>query len=402
MERRQQQEATLPENQMLLSEQETAEMAFFNRGRKGTVRAKVSKNADRGVRGMTSAVESMNLDADLFSNKEDILGRKNPSQPKPLTILEPQLMSLFNTTLGDNVPFAEVVKVLEEIPNLDFDANVIFNSALGIYYETSKRVQFRLGLFLNPAKETILDCRRVKGDSFVMGNFFSILTKKMSARPELGVKVVYEEEEVHFDAEDEGDDAELDALFGQGHLRLQNDPKLVKHFMKEIASSDLETQVIDTGLLAHAAELDSNVDTLASEGGEPLVELLGGKLQHHNAALVRQSAVLLKELTRMHPEIFSEKTAESMLKAMGKWAPKLEVTKQDQDQRDLVSSRSTVTNLAEGFHDLMQAQGNISNMSLTLPEADVTGIINTLQQYPSPKHEHVVQWMSDRMNALVC
>merc|ERR1719204_1520961 len=255
------------------------------------------------------------------------------------------------------------------------------NSALGIYYETSKRVQFRVGLHKNPKKETILDCRRLKGDSFVMGNFFTILTTKMSAMPELGVTVVYEEEEsIDFFDDDEDDVEELDALLGQGHLRLENDPKLVKHLMKEIESSDLETQVNDTGLLAHAAELESNVKTLATEGGAPLVKILEGKLQHDNAALVRQSAVLLKELTRMHPEIFSESTAKSMVQAMGKWAEKPVAT--TVERSELVSSRSTVSNLAEGISALMQAEK--FDKSIQLEEDRATSVIHTLQKYPTP------------------
>jgi len=343
----------------------------------------------------------MKIDADLLTDKDSMTGLKETKTPKPLTVLAPQLMSLFNTTMANNVAFTEVVKLLEEIPNLDFEHNNILSSALGIYYETSKRVQFRLGLYLNPKKEQILDCRRIKGDSFVMGNFFTILTQKMSAKPELGVKVVYEEKEDEVasffeDDEDTMTQEELDALFGNGHLQLENDPNLVKHLMKEIEKSDLETQVNDTGLLAHAATIESNAKTLAAEGGKPLVELLEGKLQHNNAALVRQSAVLLKELTRMHPEIFSPETASSMVRAMGKWAPKEQVD-QNKNRSDLVSSKSTVTNLAAGISSLMEAQ-MVNIQSIKLSEADVTGVITTLQKYPSPQHENVVQWM----NEMVC
>jgi hypothetical protein len=333
-------------------------------------------------------------DVSLFSNEGGAVGAKVPTKPMPLSILPPQLMSLFNTVMApqieENAVFTKVVEVLEDIPNLDFDANLILNSALGIYYETSKRVQFRVGLHKNPAKETILDCRRLKGDSFVMGNFLTLLTKKMSAMPELGVTVVYEEEEsIDFFDDDEDDVEELDALFGGGHLRLERDPKLVQHFMKEIESSDLETQVNDTGLLAHAAELESNVETLASEGGAPLVKILEGKLQHDNAALVRQSAVVLKELTRMHPKIFSEATAKSMVQAMGRWAPKPTVT--TVEQSELVSSRSTVSFLAEGISSLMQAEN--FDKSIKLDEDIATGVINTLQKYPSPEHDMIVNWL---------
>jgi len=384
-------EEALPENQMYLPESEIQDILHYSsQGRMGTQRGRVEQGAKRGV-----AVQSMAnnaVDAGLMSNKEGIVGKKTLSEPKPLTVLAPALISLFNTSVGENATFADVVSVLQDIPNLDFDSNVFLNTALGIYYETSKRVQFRLGLFLNQDKEQILDCRRIKGDAFVMGNFFSILTQKMSTRPELGVKVVYQEADDVSEFFQGDDDAVEDAELG--HLHLKNDPKLVKHLMKEIASSDLETQVNDTGLLAHAAELDANVETLASEGGSPLVELLGGKLQHNNAALVRQSAVLLKELTRMHPEIFTQKAAASMVKAMGKWAPKQELA--SKDQMELVSSKSTVKNLAEGISALMKAQTDIVK-SITLPEDDVTCVINTLQGFPS-QHENVMNWM----NEMVC
>jgi hypothetical protein len=314
----------------------------------------------------------------------------------PLSLLPPQLMSLFNTVMvpqiEENVIFTKVAEVLEDIQNLDFDANFIRNSALGIYYETSKRVQFRVGVFKSPKEEILLECRRLKGDSFVMGNFFTLLTKKMSAMPELGVKVVYEEEEESidfFDDDEEDDVEELDALFGEGHLHLENDPKLVKHFMKELQSSDLETQVNDAGLLAHAAELESNAKTLAAEGGAPLVKILEGKLQHDNAALVRQSAVLLKELTRMHPEIFSETTAKSMAQAMGKWSAGSPQTKEEQSE--LVFSRSTVSNLAEGISSLMQAEN--FDKSITLDEDSATTVIKALQKYPTPEHDMIVNWL---------
>lgn len=334
-------------------------------------------------------------DVDLLSNQGGAVGTKVPTKPLALTVLAPQLMSLFNTTMSNNTPFGEIVKVLEAIPNLDFDADILRSSALGIYYETSQRVQFRLGLFLNPEKETILDCRRLRGDSFVMGNFFNILTSKLGEKPALGVKVVLddvdESEMATFFADEEEDVKELDALFVGGHLQLQKDPKLVVHLMKEIQSSDVETQVHDTGLLAHAAELKSNVDTLASQGGEPLVKLLEEKLQKNNAALVRQSAVLLKELTRMHPELASEQTAKSMVQAMGKWAPKGNV---EAKGSDLVSSRTTVTNLAQGISSLMNSQRDFVK-SIKLDEESVTGIINTLQKYPSPVYKPVVDWMSE-------
>jgi len=186
----------------------------------------------------------------------------------------------------------------------------------------------------------------------------------------------------------------LNTLFGQGHLHLKNDPKLVKHLMKEIESCDIETQVTDTGLLAHAAELDSNVDTLATEGGESLVKLLEGKLQHDNVALVRQSAVLLKELTRMHPEIFSEETAKSMVTAMGKWAPK-DLIGSIREKSELTSSKTTVTNLAQGINSLMNSQQSDIVKSVQLDEDKITSVINTLQKYPSPSHNKVVEWMSE-------
>jgi len=355
---------------------------------------KKTKNEYKSVRAVPRYAQP--TDVDLLSNQGGHAGAKVPTKPFALTVLAPQLMSLFNTTMSNQTPFGEIVKVLEAIPNLDFDADLLRSSALGIYYETSQRVQFRLGLFLNPHKETVLDCRRLKGDSFVMGNFFTILTNKLGEKPELGVKVVYddidEEEMDFFDNDDDNDVKDLDSLFGGGHLQLQKDPKLVIHLMKEIETSDLETQVNDTGLLAHAAELDSNVDTLASQGGEPLVKLLEGKLRVDNAALVRQSAVLLKELTRMHPEIFSEQTAKSMVKAMGKWAPK--GNSETKQCSELVSSRTTVTNLAQGISSLMNSQRDFVK-SIKLDEDSVTGIISTLQKYPSPVFEPVVAWMSE-------
>jgi hypothetical protein len=368
---------------MWLTEDEGLEAQMFKR----------KNDAHRAVTKALTGHEEAE-DVSIFSNEGKAVGAKVPTSPMPLSTLPPQLMSLFNTVMApkieENAVFTKVVDVLEGIPNLDFDANLIMSSALGIYYETSKRVQFRVGLHKNPKKETILDCRRLKGDSFVMGNFFTILTTKMSAMPELGVTVVYEEEEsIDFFDDDEDDVEELDALLGQGHLRLENDPKLVKHLMKEIESSDLETQVNDTGLLAHAAELESNVKTLATEGGAPLVKILEGKLQHNNAALVRQSAVLLKELTRMHPEIFSESTAKSMVQAMGKWAEKPVAT--TVERSELVSSRSTVSNLAEGISALMQAEK--FDKSIQLEEDRATSVIHTLQKYPTPERDMVVNWL---------
>jgi hypothetical protein len=119
------------------------------------------------------------------------------------------------------------------------------------------------------------------------------------------------------------------------------------------------------------------------------VKILEGKLQHDNAALVRQSAVVLKELTRMHPEIFSEATAKSMVQAMGRWAPKPTVT--TVEQSELVSSRSTVSFLAEGISSLMQAEN--FDKSIKLDEDSATGVINTLQKYPSPEHDMIVNWL---------
>jgi len=244
---------------------------------------------------------------------------------------------------------------------------------------------------LNPQKQTVLDCRRLKGDSFAMGSFFTILTKALSAKPELGVKVLYEENEVPADFfEEEEDEEALQSLLGEGHLQLKNDPNLIKHLMKEIETSDLETQINDTGLLAHAAELDSNVDTLVAEGGESLVKLLEGSLQHDNAALVRQSSVLLKELTRRHPEIFSEQTAKSMVQAMGKWAQRPPM--RFQNQSELVSSKTAVMNLAEGVSSLKQSK---LVESITLDEGSIQNINSILQRSPSLQHSDIMEWMSE-------
>lgn len=373
----------IPDSQVMLNNQEFQEsQKFINR-----------HESSRAVtKSLQTAEESQ--DVSLLSSADN-LGSKMPTKPLPLNTIPAQVMSMFSTTMSNNVPFAEIVNVLENMQNLDFDANIIRNSALGIYYETSKRVQFRLGLFLNPEKETILDCRRLKGDSFVMGNFFTILTNELSKKPELGVKVVLEDndDDMNYFDEDEDDLNTLEELFGSGHLRLKNDPNLVKRLMREIQSSDMETQVNDTGLLAHAAELDANVETLATEGGKPLVNLLEGKLQENNAALVRQSAVLLKELTRMHPEIFSEQTAKSMVQAMGKWVPKAKTTSA-KEQHELTSSATTVTNLAQGINSLMNSHSDLIK-AVRLEDDEVSCIINTLQKYPSPQHDQVVQWMSD-------
>lgn len=373
----------IPDSQVMLNNQEFQEsQKFINR-----------HESSRAVtKSLQTAEESQ--DVSLLSSADN-LGSKMPTKPMPLNTIPAQVMSMFSTTMSNNVPFAEIVNVLENMQNLDFDANIIRNSALGIYYETSKRVQFRLGLFLNPAKETILDCRRLKGDSFVMGNFFTILTNELSKKPELGVKVVLEDndDDMNYFDEDEDDLNTLEELFGSGHLRLKNDPNLVKRLMREIQSSDMETQVNDTGLLAHAAELDANVETLATEGGKPLVNLLEGKLRENNAALVRQSAVLLKELTRMHPEIFSEQTAKSMVQAMGKWVPKAKTTSA-KEQHELTSSATTVTNLAQGINSLMNSHSDLIK-AVRLEDDEVSCIINTLQKYPSPQHDQVVQWMSD-------
>lgn len=372
----------VPDNQVWLNNKEHEEtQRFINR-----------HESSRAISRSLQAAEQ-STDVDVLSSEGGAIGSKIPTKPLPLNTIPAQVMSMFSTTMSNNVQFAEIVNVLENMQNLDFDANMIRNSALGIYYETSKRVQFRLGLFLNPAKETILDCRRLKGDSFVMGNFFTILTNELSKKPELGVKVVLEDDDdMNYFDEDEDDLNTLEELFGSGHLRLKNDPNLVKRLMREIESSDMETQVNDTGLLAHAAELPANVETLATEGGKPLVNLLEGKLQVNNAALVRQSAVLLKELTRMHPEIFSEQTAKSMVQAMGRWVPKAKATS-EKEQHELTSSTTTVTNLAQGISSLMNSHSDLIK-AVRLDDDEVNCIINTLQKYPSPHHDQVVDWMS--------
>lgn len=345
-------------------------------------------NNPRAVKAVADHAESK--DENIFSQKGAAVGAKEPTKPEALSVLKRPLMSLFNTTMSDDVAFGEVVSVLDGIPDLDYDANLINNTALGIYYETSKRVQFRLGLFLNEEKQTFLDCRRLKGDSFVMNSFFTILTTALSKKPELGVKVVLDDDEYVDFFDDDEEDLEL-----EGHLSLKRDPKLVLHLMEKIESSDAETKVNDLGLLAFAAELNENVETLAAEGGASLVKLLEGKLQHDNAALARQSAVLLKELTRMHPEIFTPSTARTMVTAMGRWAPKSTV-KTDDSTAELVSSRTTVTNLAQGMFSLMNSKHNLVK-PVQLDEDSIQGIIDTLQKYPSTATNAVATWVSQEV-----
>lgn len=349
------------------------------------------KSAFKAVRGVADATSDGSEDVSLLSKPGMSAGSKMPTKPMALTILAPQLVSAFNTTLANNIKFDSIVKILDNMKNVDYDANLFHNSAIGNFYETSKRVHFRVGLYLNEQKNTILDCRRLKGDSFVMGSFFENLRAAMAKQPDLGVQAVYEEEVDEDFMDDEDEDMEaLDEMLGRGHLQLKKDPTLVKHLMNEIQSRDLETQVTDTGLLAHAAELEVNAKVIASEGGEGLVSLLEGKLMHDNAALVRHSAVLLKELTRMHPELFTEQSAQVMAKAMGRWAQK-PAALEEKKQRKLLSSKSTVTNLAEGMYCLMQKS---LVKSVKLDEDSINGIISTLQKQPSKVHNEVVEWMS--------
>lgn len=343
----------------------------------------------KAVRGVADATSDGSEDVRLLSKQGPSASSKRPTQPLALSVLAPQLMSAFNTTIANNAKFESVVRILDSMQNVDYDVNIFYSSAIGNFYETSKRVHFRVGLYLNEQKDTILDCRRLKGDSFVMGSFFQNLKAALAKQPDLGVQAVYEEDE-DFIMDDEDEDMEaVNEMLGTGHLQLNNDPTLVKHLMNEIQTRDIETQVNDTGLLAHAAELEANAKVIASEGGESLVSMLEGKLMHDNAALVRHSAVLLKELTRMHPEIFTEQTAQVMAKAMGRWAQKPAVLEKKK-QKKLQSSKNTVTNLAQGLHSLLQT--NLVK-SVKLDEDSKLGITKTLLRQPSEVHTEVIQWM---------
>lgn len=308
--------------------------------------------------------------ADPSGLESDLLDR-NPNQfqkpsstPNKIPTLGKAEKSLMSCNVSDTMDrtqaFDNLVKVVQELPNVD--PMVDLYALMGNVYEHGNYCEFLVGMY-EVEKKPVFDFRRMSGDGFVMDLFFRNVKRELGKIQGLIVDAQESDGEVFEDysddeMEDDGKDSESqDNLSSHGYLQLCYDPNLVTAWIKKIGTSHVEDKNHMMGLMAHNATFPENLKIIVEKGSEKneLIKLCQRELeQNNNAAFVRNTSALVKEITKVMD--FDEEFLKAIFMAMYWWVPGNDRKKNSHAHYEITESRETIDNLVAALFNLKQRE----------------------------------------------
>lgn len=310
----------------------------------------------QGVSDRSVGLESDSLDRNPNQFQKP---SSTPNKVPTLGKAEQSLMSCnVSDTMDRNQAFDNLVKVVQELPNVD--PMVDLYALMGNVYEHGNYCEFLVGMY-EVEKKPVFDFRRMSGDGFVMDLFFRNVKRELGKIQGLIVDAQESDGEVFEDysddeMEDDGKDSESqEHLSSHGYLQLSYDPNLVSSWISKIKTRHVEDKNHMMGLMAHNATFPENRKIIVEKGGKELIEQCQEQLhQSNNAAFVRNTSALVKEITKVMD--FDEKILEAIFDGMSWWVPGNDRPKNAHAHYEITESRETIDNLVAALFNLKQRE----------------------------------------------